>query len=402
MAATNVIRPMSEQQGVGFFAMTPVDVAPGYRYEQKGRYHNYHFTQDNWFWPEAVKANNRHDASFNMDAFSPNLNKRLHIGHLRQLVLATAYRRLLPNVRFVALLGKSIGYLPGAMSRLQGWFDFLAYHPAITMDDMMAEVDKQEDLIPKVDGEGEYTGCKVWVGPTGPVVVRRSDGTATYALHDLVFANKVEPRYYVTGEEQKGHFASLGLADKHLSMGLVLDAATGKKMKSRDGTAMDADDAMAMVQSKLSETPDPKKLAWNVLAWNFLHVSRTQNVTFDPAKWTHPDSPGMYITYTYARVASALKKAIIETAHRDEFTEGDIALLGMTSYLPYWLNRSYETMNFAGLANYVHDLARRLVNAYHAESIKDGRVGFKAAVFTAFTCLGQTMNHLGMFPLEQV
>jgi arginyl-tRNA synthetase len=132
-------------------------------------------------------------------------------------------------------------------------------------------------------------------------------------------------------------------------------------------------------------------------------VSRSQNVTFDPKKWTHPDSPGMYITYTYARVVSALKKTIVDlTYRRDDFTDGDIALLGMTSYLPYWLNRSYETMDFAGLANYAHDLARKLVNAYHAESIKDGRIGFKAAVFTALTCLGQTMNYLGMFPMEQV
>ena len=392
------VRPLPDKQGVGFCAMKPLDIK-GYRYEQVGMHHNYHFTQDNWSWPEKIEL----EESFNIDAFAPNLNKQLHVGHLRQLSLAVAFKRLFPHARFVALLGKSIGYTDGAFEALQNWFDFTDYHPDITMDEMMAFVDEQENLIPKENGTGEYEGCKIWNGPKGPIVVRRSNGSATYALHDLVFANKVGPKYYITGEEQKEHFASLNLADKHLAMGLVLDANTKKKMKSRDGTAISATEVFSMVMDKLKETPCPKELAWNVLTWNFLHVSRSQNVIFDPDKWTLPDSPGMYISYTYARIYSALSKTTIAVDSVDEdFTENDIALLGTTSYLTHWLIRSRKTMDFAILANYAHHLARKLGNAYHSESIKDGRTAFKIAVSSALVCLKNTMNYLGMFPLNQI
>jgi arginyl-tRNA synthetase len=81
---------------------------------------------------------------------------------------------------------------------------------------------------------------RYWVGPWNddksikPCVIRRSDGTPTYAYHDLAFAKMVSPDFYVTGMEQKEHFHTLGLGQKHLPMGLVLDSATGKKLKSRN------------------------------------------------------------------------------------------------------------------------------------------------------------------------
>lgn len=390
---------MWPKHGVGFYSMTPVDVPDTYNYELvMGRYHNYHFTHRNWAWPEEIKPL----PQFTIDAFSPNLNKHLHVGHLRQLALAKAFSSLLPKSNFVAMLGESLGVLPEAKKELNEWFEFLDYHPTIYTDKLMVATNQVYNLVEIQNGEDCYEGAKVWQGPIGPVVVYRSTGGSTYALHDLVFAKVVKPDYYITGEEQKSHFESLGLEEKHLPMGLVLDAETGKKLKSRDGNALSAKDAMNMVIEKLQDTPHPKELAWNVLAWNFAHVSRTQNVSFDPVKWTQPDAPGMYISYTYARLVSALKKTTLTDWSKHNLKRIDIDLLGMGQYLEHWVNHSVKTMDFAGLANYVHEFARFIANAYHKESIKDGRPEFKFAMENAKNKLAKAMGCLGMFVLEEV
>jgi len=70
------------------------------------------------------------------------------------------------------------------------------------MDEMMAFVDDKKNLIPKENGAGEYEGCKIWNGPKGHSV-RRSNGSATYALHDLVFANKVGPNIILRERNKK-------------------------------------------------------------------------------------------------------------------------------------------------------------------------------------------------------
>jgi arginyl-tRNA synthetase len=134
-----------------------------------------------------------------------------------------------------------------------------------------------------------------------------------YAFHDLAFAKLVGPTHYITGAEQKEHFASLGLGDKHLPMGLVL-GSDGKKLKSRaskEGVPADSPKAEAIMEEVMENLedscPDKRKLAWNVLAWNFLTVARTQNVKYNPADWTKADAPGLYITYTFARVKKAAR-----------------------------------------------------------------------------------------------
>lgn len=145
---------------------------------------------------------------------------------------------------------------------------------------------------------------QVWDGPHGPVPVVRADGRPLYAYHDLVFAKEVAPTYYVTGQEQREHFKALGLEKHHLPMGLVL-GPDGKKLKSRDGTALPAVEAIGLVEANLNDTANKTKLAWNILAWNFLHVTRPQDVKFEVEKWTRPEAPGMHITYTHARIAKA-------------------------------------------------------------------------------------------------
>jgi hypothetical protein len=88
------IEPLPPHLGVGF-CMRAEPIAPkmfdGYRFEQVGPFYNYHFTKERFSWPFAPVEY----PSVTLDGFSPNLNKRLHVGHLRNLVLASSLRNIL-------------------------------------------------------------------------------------------------------------------------------------------------------------------------------------------------------------------------------------------------------------------------------------------------------------------
>ncbi len=101
------IHPLPKDQGVGFFSLEPVPDVEGYRYEQVGRYHNYYFTKENNDWPKSFDFNPN---DYRIDGFSPNLNKTLHIGHLRNLALAVSLSRITEG-EVVSLLGASLGIL---------------------------------------------------------------------------------------------------------------------------------------------------------------------------------------------------------------------------------------------------------------------------------------------------
>jgi arginyl-tRNA synthetase len=333
-----------------------------------------------------------------LEGFAPNLNKKLHVGHLKNLAVANALSRILQPCRPVALLGASLGVLPGALEELLGLFDLVGYQPRTTLD-----TDLPAGLVPTEPGTGEYAGCQTWQGPLGPVVLVKSDGRPTYAYHDLAYAQFVQPDWYVTGREQQGHFAALGLAGKHLAMGLVL-GPDGRKVKSRGGDPLLASEAFELVLGQLEPTPEPRKLAWNVLAYGFLQTALASSSKFDPVQMTRPSAPGMYLTFTLAKIHSALAKGgvSLEAGPPAHLTDGDVALLGLASYAGYYLHQSREEKCPALLANYLLMLAKGLANVYARQSIKDGPPGFQFAVARAFRALEQGMVTLGLFPLREV
>ncbi len=187
---------------------------PGYAYAFSNGFHNYHFTAANFKLPPLPASASQ---TVVLEGFAPNLNKKLHVGHLKNLAAANALARILQPCQPVAMLGASLGVLPGALENLHALFDFVGYHPQIAFD-----TDLPPGLVPTSPGTGAYAGCEVWHGPLGPVVVKKGNGQPTYAYHELAYAQLVQPDYYITGCEQKEHFAALRLADKHLPMGLVL------------------------------------------------------------------------------------------------------------------------------------------------------------------------------------
>lgn len=390
-----MIKPLPPDVGVGFSAFQdPSEYADqGYRQDSVGRYVNFHFTLQHWAWPVAVK----NDQPYVIDGFSPNLNKELHIGHLRNLIVATSLSRLFPQAKMVAMLGAAVGVEPYAMGQLDEFYQRAGYLPDLYYDNQLPP------FTDTVDGEGEQAGCQVWQGPKGPVIVTRSDGRHTYAYHDLSFAKLVSPSHYVTGAEQKDHFDSLGFGHKHLPMGLVL-GADGKKVSSRHGGALTLREAVLAVADALQTVksgynPDTIELAWNVVAWNFLKNNRAKNAIFNPEQWTQIDSPGMYISYTYARTDSALGEL---EGDAGQITEAELPLLGVCSYSNYYIGRAVELMDASPVANYALELAQAITKAYHAEKIQGGRPGLAFAMRHAHNTLGECMNILGMKQLNRV
>lgn len=333
-----------------------------------------------------------------LEGFAPNLNKKLHVGHLKNLTLANALSHILKHCQPVAMLGASLGMMPGALEELHALFDLVGYHPKITLDTSLPV-----GLVPTVAGTGEYAGCRVWQGPLGPVVILKADGTPTYACHDLTYARLVGPDWYLTGSEQKGHFASLGLADKHLAMGLVL-GPDGKKIKSSGGQPLLASEAFDLVTGQLSPTPQPRKLAWNILAFSFLKSAMGSSTKFDPVRMTRPTAPGMYLTYTLAKVHSALTKGGVPLDGEvpTQLDESDVRLLGLAAYADYHHFQSAQAKDPAPLADYLLTLAKGLAAVYAKQSIKNGLPGFQYAVARAFKTLEEGMVTLGLFPLHDV
>lgn len=391
------IQPLPDHLGVGFCSIDPLEVdLSSYLFKKEGRYFNYFFTPKNWKWPVKVEPPAHR---FKFDAFSPNLNKQLHVGHLRNLAIATALSRIFKESKFVAMLGRSLGEEAGAETRLHEWFEFLNYHP-----EEFSDVEMSEKAGIRGDaGEGEQAGCEVWGKP--PIIIRRSDGRPTYAMHDLAFFKMVGPDYYLTGGEQAQHFNSLGLGSRHLPMGLVLDPVTGKKMKSRDGNAFSADDALKAVIDRLDKTYEPEQLAWNILAWNLLHSSRTKDVKFNIEDWTSPESQGLYVTYTFARIGAAIMLGNMRSKWNPQevdLTDADVELLGFSSYLDFFKFRAIQQIDPAPLANFAADLAKKLGGMYHEEKIAEGRPALQFAINHAYNILGETMLLLGMFPITDV
>ena len=398
-----MIRPLPIKFGVGFVSneKLPEEEAAGYRYEQVGIYHNYHATYERWTWPDKIQKT---PERFVIDGFSPNLNKNLHVGHLRNLAIANSLSKILAsfNAKFVTMLGASLGVKKYALDGWNHWTQFLGYHPEEYFD-----ITLPDDVIETHSGIYESSqGSQVWDGPFGEVIVKRTDGKPLYAYHDLVFSAYVGPTHYITGQEQQEHFKMLGFEKKHLAMGLVL-GPDNKKLKSRTGDALLAAEMIEMIVLRLNDCDRQDELAWNILAWNFLHVTRGKNLKFDVENWTRPDQGGLYITYTYARVLSAMKTKphLLVRMYSSQMllnsTEEDVKLVGFSEQYLFYFQEAVDHLDSAPLANFAFDLARQINQAYEREKIDGGRPSFVRAIGHATCRLEQCMQNLGMFLVDK-
>ena len=236
----------------------------------------------------------------------------------------------------------------------------------------------------------------------------RSDGTAVYMTQDLGTAVSRFKEYsfnkniYVVGNEQNYHFQVLksilkrmgfGWAEGliHFSYGMV-ELPEGR-MKSREGTIVDADDLIqemyetaGEVSSELGKLADFnedekedifRKIGLGALKYYILKVDPKKNMTFNPAESIDFNgNTGPFIQYTYARIRSVLRKAEktgipVESSGIKEARASDkeIGLVKLLRKFPETVRSAAELYSPALIANYCYDLAREYNQFYHDFSI---------------------------------
>ncbi len=234
----------------------------------------------------------------------------------------------------------------------------------------------------------------------------RSDGTSVYMTQDIGTAKlryqdyPISKMIYVVGNEQNYHFQVLSLLlDKlgfewgkslvHFSYGMV-ELPNGK-MKSREGTVVDADDLMdAMVNDARKISQELGKLdglsddeAANVaetvglgaLKYFLLKVDPRKNITFNPAESIDFNgNTAPFIQYTYARICSVLRKAdeaglAIENYSTAIPGEREVTLVQRLADFPAVVLEAGKTYSPALIANYTYDLVKEYNQFYHDCSI---------------------------------
>ena len=236
----------------------------------------------------------------------------------------------------------------------------------------------------------------------------RGDGTSVYMTQDIGTAKlrfqdyPINKMIYVVGNEQNYHFQVLSiLLDKlgfewgkdlvHFSYGMV-ELPEGK-MKSREGTVVDADDLMeAMIETAKETSEELGKLdglskeeaddiarivGLGALKYFILKVDARKNMTFNPKESIDFNgNTGPFIQYTYARIQSILRKAaeagisIPETLNTDiELSTKEEGLIQMLADFRNVVAQAGSDYNPSIIANYAYDLVKEYNQFYHDFSI---------------------------------
>ena len=249
----------------------------------------------------------------------------------------------------------------------------------------------------------------VWADLTGEgldhKLLLRSDGTSVYMTQDIGTAKlrfqdyPINKMIYVVGNEQNYHFQVLSiLLDKlgfdwgkdlvHFSYGMV-ELPEGK-MKSREGTVVDADDLMAeMIATARDTSKELGKLdgltaekaediarivGLGALKYFILKVDARKNMTFNPKESIDFNgNTGPFIQYTYARIQSILRKAADAQLTIDNaqltINEKEMALIQKLAEFPAVVKEAGVSYTPSVIANYVYDLVKEFNQFYHDYSI---------------------------------
>jgi len=298
--------------------------------------------------------------------------------------------------------------------------------------DIVEEGLQKQVFFQKPDGS-------VWINltPDGldEKLVRRADGTSVYMTQDLGTAQlkyddfNMQQSIYVVGNEQDYHFKVLFLILEklgkswakglyHLSYGMV-DLPSGK-MKSREGTVVDADDLINEMKQTAKEKTEAlgkvdnfeasekeklfEMIGMGALKYFLLKVEPKKRLLFDPNESIDfQGNTGPFIQYTHARIRSVLSKAEIKEDFKKPETlkETELELIQLMSKYPETLESAAQAHNPAAIANYAYDLAKAYNKFYQTESIlkiddEDLKAfRLKLSKITAST-LKKAMNLLGI------
>ncbi len=275
----------------------------------------------------------------------------------------------------------------------------------------------------------------VWVDLTADgldeKIVQRSDGTSVYITQDIGTADlkyqdfKMDKFIYVVGNEQDYHFKVLQLILKklnkpyadglfHLSYGMV-DLPEGK-MKSREGTVVDADELMEEVVSTAQKQTEElgktegmsaeqleilyETLGMGALKYYLLKVDAKKRMLYDPKESIDfQGNTAPFIQYTYTRINSILR-AVSETGLSvkfelpDQLAPEEKELIVLMNGYPEAVNAAANHYNPSEIANSVYELAKAFNKFYHEHSIlgatKENEKNFRITLSQA---VGETIKH---------
>lgn len=286
-------------------------------------------------------------------------------------------------------------------------FDEIYYESKTYLDgkDTVSEGLEKGTFYKKEDGS-------VWADLTNEgldhKLLLRSDGTSVYMTQDIGTAKQRFDRHtinkmvYVVGNEQNYHFQVLSIVlDKlgfefgrglvHFSYGMV-ELPEGK-MKSREGTVVDADDLIDEMVSTAKETSAElgkldgiseeeanniaRIVGMGALKYFILKVDPKKNMTFNPKESIDFNgNTGPFIQYTYARIKSVLRKASDLGLTLSDYIQSDIEisvkeenLIQLVGDYVAVVKQAGNEYNPAIIANYIYDLVKEYNQFYHDFSI---------------------------------
>ena len=235
-------------------------------------------------------------------------------------------------------------------------------------------------------------------------IVLRSDGTSVYLTQDLGTANERSKDFslkegdlmiYVVGDEQNYHFKVLKLTLEkmgmpyangiyHLSYGMV-DLPGGAKMKTREGTSVDADDLMDEVIQKAKEKTQElgklndlnenekellyKQIGLAAIKYFILKISPKKRMVFDPEESISLNGhTGPFIQYTGARINSVIKNGDIHANINESLVlkAEEIDLINLINQFPERIESASINYDPSEIANYAYDLAKSY-NKFYTE-----------------------------------
>jgi arginyl-tRNA synthetase len=388
----NEVRTLPLDMGFGFCVYgTPSDKIIkwannwGFRIQEgKGGYTNI-LVPKNYDISECFEKFNQYKY---VDGFSPNLNKHLHIGHMSNFILAKAFQSMEVGEEFISILGDT---LDGDVDKQEAYRAYKNYCDTfglnVTKVFYASHMVYSEDNLE--DGEGDYVGTKVFNTGEEKIVGIKSDGSTSYFYQDMAFASMLDDStLYLTGHEQDGHFANLKKFypnTSHIGLGLV--KLTGAKMSSRGGNVIFFSD---LIEDCLKEFNNDWNLVYNVLAGFILKIEPKKDKNIDMEMLKNPkNSPGLYLSYTLARLTSA---GVVADNFEDKFNSTELQFKYMKS-----VSNLQPNILFNALVEHC-----KLINSLYSTHRIDDNLENKAMFSNLKEDLELGMKKLGLFIVDKV
>ncbi|MBI5072812.1 arginine--tRNA ligase [Candidatus Woesearchaeota archaeon] len=292
----------------------------------------------------------------------------------------------------------------------------------------------QQGLKKKIfyDKEGAIVAPLEDVGLPDKVVIR-SDGTTLYITQDIYLAQKKFQEYpidrsiYVVASEQNLHFQQLfaileKLGNKwaagcyHLSYGMVL--LPEGKMKSREGTVVDADtlleELFVMAREEIHKRhPDLNKVilekrsqqvGLGALKFHLLKIDAVKDIVYNPKESINFEGEtGPYIQYTHARISSILRKAgdLPNKVAVDKYEEKELELVAQLEKFPQIIEEAASHYKPSYICRYLLDLCQLFNSYYHDVHVLNAEEEVRAVRLYLLSCIRQVLqNGLSLLGIE--